>query len=344
MTRKLLIIIAIIITVTGICFAATLSYILFVPNVKENVTDILVINKNTDFKQLTDFIQSKGILKNNRTFIWVAKIMKYDKQVRCGKYQINSGESNREIIRRLRRGQHKPVKFTFNNVRTKEQFAEKLDGIFFFDSNDFYKLLNDSVFLSKYGFNTDNCLAMFIPNTYEIYYDITAEEFFEKMVKLYGNFWQGKRSEEAEEIGLTKIEVSILASIVEEENYRNAEKAIIAGLYMNRLHKGINLCADPTVKYAVGDFTLKRVLNSHLETDSPYNTYKYAGLPPGPIRIPEISSIDSVLHYTHHNYLYMCAKEDFSGYHNFAVTAAQHSANAAKYHRALNRLQRSQKK
>ena len=185
---------------------------------------------------------------------------------------------------------------------------------------------------------------MFIPNTYEIFYDITAEEFFEKMMSMYRNFWQGKRSEEAESIGLTEIEVSILASIVEEENHRNAEKAIIAGLYMNRLHKGINLCADPTVKFAVGDFTLKRVLNSHLETDSPYNTYKYAGLPPGPIRIPEISSIDSVLHYTHHNYLYMCAKEDFSGYHNFAVTAAQHSANAAKYHNALNRLQRSQRK
>ena len=344
MSKKNIIIVSIIILITGICFTAALYCIFFAPNVKKNDSQFLRIDKNTDFEQLTDSLKANDILKNNQTFIWAAKIMRYDKQVRCGKYQINGGENNREIIRRLRRGQHKPVKFTFNNVRTKEQFAEKLDGIFFFDSNDFYKLLNDSVFLSKYGFDTDNCLAMFIPNTYEIYYDITADEFFAKMVKLYGNFWQGKRSEEAEEIGLTKIEVSILASIVEEENHRNAEKAIIAGLYMNRLHKGINLCADPTVKFAVGDFTLKRVLNSHLETDSPYNTYKYAGLPPGPIRIPEISSIDSVLHYTHHNYLYMCAKEDFSGYHNFAVTAAQHSANAAKYHNALNRLQRSQRK
>ena len=230
MSKKNIIIVSIIILITGICFTAALYCIFFAPNVKKNDSQFLRIDKNTDFEQLTDSLKANDILKNNQTFIWAAKIMRYDKQVRCGKYQINGGENNREIIRRLRRGQHKPVKFTFNNVRTKEQFAEKLDGIFFFDSNDFYKLLNDSVFLSKYGFDTDNCLAMFIPNTYEIYYDITAEEFFAKMVKLYGNFWQGKRSEEAEEIGLTKIEVSILASIVEEENHRNAEKAIIAGL------------------------------------------------------------------------------------------------------------------
>lgn len=342
MKKKTVIIISAAIFVTMALLAGIGAYIFFAPNT-DRTQHTLIIPKNANFQQVIDSLKKNNIIKDHNSFKLAAQIMKYEKQVKCGKYHLDEGENNHKIIRRLRRGQHTPVKFTFNNIRTKEQLAEKTDGVFFFESADFYKLLNDSVFLSKYGFNSENCLTGFIPNTYEIFYDITAEEFFEKMMNLYDGFWQGSRSQEAEEIGLSKIEVSILASIVEEENHRNAEKAIIAGLYMNRLHKGMNLCADPTVKYAVGDFTLKRILNSHLEIDSPYNTYKYAGLPPGPIRIPEISTIDSVLHYSHHNYLYMCAKEDFSGYHNFAASASQHAANAAKYHKALNRLQRSKK-
>ena len=169
------------------------------------------------------------------------------------------------------------------------------------------------------------------------YYDISAEGFVEKMYQIYQQFWNENRLAQAKAIGLTPIEVSTLASIVEEENFRAAEKAIIAGLYINRLHKGMLLQADPTVKFALGNFALRRVLNADLSVDSPYNTYKYAGLPPGPIRIPEASTLDSVLHYRHHDYLYMCAKEDLSGYHNFTASAAQHAQNAARYRAALNK-------
>ena len=152
----------------------------------------------------------------------------------------------------------------------------------------------------------------------------------------YDRFWNETRQTRAEEIGLTPVEVSILASIVESETAQKSELKTIAGLYLNRLKRGQLLQADPTVKYAVGDFKLKRILNSHLEIESPYNTYKYAGLPPGPINFPEISSIEAVLDYEKHNYLYMCAKDDFSGYHNFATTLRQHNINAAKYRAALN--------
>jgi UPF0755 protein len=178
---------------------------------------------------------------------------------------------------------------------------------------------------------------MFIPNTYEFYWNTSAEKFVEKMAEEYKNFWNEDRKAKAEKMGLTQSEVSTLASIVEQETQKNDEKARIAGVYINRINIGMPLQADPTVVFAVGDFTIKRVLNSHLRIDSPYNTYLYAGLPPGPICIPSVSSIDGVLNYEKHNYLYFCAKEDFSGYSNFASTLSQHNVNAQKYHRALRK-------
>jgi UPF0755 protein len=178
---------------------------------------------------------------------------------------------------------------------------------------------------------------MFIPDTYEFYWTTTAEEFANRMKLEYDKFWNTERRKKAEEIKLSPAEVTTLASIVQAETAKNEEQKRIAGLYMNRLKRGQLLQADPTVKYAVGDFSLKRILNAHLEIDSPYNTYKYAGLPPGPINFPETTAIDAVLNYEKHNYLYMCAKEDFSGYHNFAVTFDEHSRNAAKYRAALDR-------
>ena len=157
------------------------------------------------------------------------------------------------------------------------------------------------------------------------------------MKREYNNYWNQKRISKAQAIGLTPLQVSTLASIVDEETANNAEKPVVAGLYINRLKKGMLLQADPTVKFALQDFTLKRILLKHLSIDSPYNTYKYAGLPPGPIRIPSVQGLESVLNYARHNYLYMCAKEDFSGTHNFAVTHSQHIVNAKLYQRELNR-------
>ena len=197
-------------------------------------------------------------------------------------------------------------------------------------------LLNDSVYCDSLGFTPETINALFIPNTYEIYWNISADKFIRRMKREYDAFWTPERLKKAEEIGLTPVEASILASIVEEETAASDEYPIVAGLYINRLHAGIPLQADPTVKFAVGDFSLQRILFEHLEIDSPYNTYINTGLPPGPIRIPSKKGIDSVLNYTKHNYIYMCAKEDFSGTHNFASNYADHMANARKYWKALN--------
>ena len=178
-------------------------------------------------------------------------------------------------------------------------------------------------------------MAMFIPNTYEFYWTTTARQFADRMKAEYVRFWNEERIQKAESIGLTPVQVATLASIVQEETNQSSEKPRVAGVYINRLQKGMPLQADPTVKFAAGDITLRRILNRHLETDSPYNTYLYPGLPPGPITFPEISSLESVLNYEKHNYLYSCAKEDFSGFHNFARTNAEHERNAARYHAAL---------
>ena len=199
------------------------------------------------------------------------------------------------------------------------------------------RLMNDSAWCASMEFNRQTIVAMFIPNTYEVYWNVSPERFMARMKREYKAFWNASRQEKAQAAGLSPVEVSVLASIVEEESAAVDEYPVIAGLYLNRLKAGIPLQADPTVKFAVGDFSLRRILDKHLEVDSPYNTYKYAGLPPGPIRIPSIQALDAVLNYTKHRYLYMCAKEDFSGRHNFAVTLAEHNRNAARYRSELNR-------
>lgn len=330
--RTLLLIAVIIIAVAG-----TLLFKCFKNNNIVNYQEVITIPKDANFDQMLDSLRQHQVLKNEKSFRFVCKLRRFDTP-RKGHYHFEKEMNNLEISSMLRKGQHYPVKFTFNNIRTKEQFIDKVGYQFFFSPTELEQLLNDTTFLADYGFNSETCIAAFIPNSYELYYDIEAKDFFDKMMHYYHQFWNEKRTKEAEEIGLTPIEVAILASIVEEENHRAAEKAIIAGLYINRLHKGMLLQSDPTVKYAVGDPTLKRILLEHTRINSPYNTYLYPGLPPAPIRIPEASTMDSVLHYTHHNYLYMCAKEDLSGYHNFAVTLAEHNRNAAAYHRALNRI------
>jgi UPF0755 protein len=257
-----------------------------------------------------------------------------------GRYEIHENETNYQLIKKLRKGQHYPVTFTFNNVRTLTDFVQKTDGTFLFSAQELQNLLENEQYINSLGFTKKTLPALFIPNTYQIYYDIDADEFIERFKSFYYDFWTDKRLELAKTISLTPVEVTTLASIVEEENFKEFEKPIIAGVYLNRLRRGMKLQADPTVKFAVGDVTLSRILFKHLETDSPYNTYMYAGLPPGPIRFSEPSTIDSVLQYTRHNYLYMCAKEDFSGAHNFAATLAEHEKNATKYRNALTIINR----
>ena len=330
--------ILIIIILCVILLAGIAGCIFFKTFFAENVLNrehVVVVPPGADFEQVMDTLRKHEVLKSEASFKKTAEVLKY-KTIRIGKYDISACRTNLDLVRLLRRGQHYPVKFTFNNLRTVDQLVERVGHKFFFEPEELSALLHDRNYMQKYGLSDTTAVCLFIPNTYELYYDITAEGFLERMSGYYDQFWNNQRLRFADTIGLTPVQVATLASIVEEENMRPSEKAIIAGLYINRLNKGMLLQSDPTVKFAIGDFARKRILNADLQVDSPYNTYKYKGLPPGPIRIPEASTMDSVLHYRHHNYLYMCAKEDFSGYHNFTASAAEHARNAARYRAALN--------
>ena len=332
-TKIILIVLAAIILIAGI--ACAVFYKTFLSENVQNREVTVVVPPGADFEQVMDTLRKYEVLKSEETFRKTAEVLKY-KKIKIGKYNLSDCRSNLDLVRMLRRGQHYSVKFTFNNVRTADQFVEKVGNKFFFEPSELQAMLHNRDTMQKYGLNDTTAVCLFIPNTYELYYDITASDFLDKMYDYYLQFWNEQRKATASEIGLTPVQVATLASIVEEENMRPSEKAIIAGLYMNRIHKDMLLQSDPTVKFAIGDFARKRILNADLQVDSPYNTYKYKGLPPGPIRIPEASTMDSVLHYRHHNYLYMCAKEDFSGYHNFTASATVHAQNAARYRAALN--------
>jgi UPF0755 protein len=279
----------------------------------------------------------KGILKDPDAFKEAAEKMNLPKNLKPGRYAVKEGMNNRTLINKLKAGNQDPVKLKFQNIRKKENFAAYLAKNMEADSLSFIKVLDSASLIEKYGFTIDNIYTLFIPNTYELYWNISPTDFLEKMQKQYEKFWTAERKQKASKLNLTAIQVSILASIVDSEALYDKEMPIIAGLYLNRLNRGILLQADPTVIFANDDFTVKRVTNSLLAVNSKYNTYKYAGLPPGPIMMPSINAIDAVLNREENNYIYMCAKEDFSGYHNFAETVQQHDLNAKKYREALNK-------
>lgn len=306
----------------------------FEQNVKHEY--VLLIPENASYEQLTDSLRINDVLLNYKAFKWVSKKKKYHDTIKPGRYLFKKGMNTNQIINMLRGGLQQPVDVTFNNIHFKEELAGRVSKYIEADSLSILNLFSDTKMLDEYGFTPETFRAMFIPNTYEFYWTTTAYEFAERMHAEYERFWNEERKKKAEEMNLTPVEVSILASIVQSETAKKDELKRIAGLYYNRLKRGQLLQADPTVKYAVGDFSLKRILNSHLEIESPYNTYKFAGLPPGPINFPEISSIDAVLNYEKNNYIYMCARPDFSGYHNFSSTLAEHNRNAAAYRKALN--------
>lgn len=307
---------------------------IFKPNVKTE-TSIIIPQKAT-YQMVSDSLFKYQVLIDNTYFDWVARRKKYPQHIKAGKYAFSTQQNSNDIVNMLISGNQIPTKVTFNNLRFMTDLAGKVADDIAPDSTQMLSCLNDSAVWTKYGFNAHTFHAMFIPNTYEMYWTSTPEQFVERMNKEYKRFWNTNRLEKAKTLNLTPVQVIILASIVQEETIKADERPIVAGLYLNRLHRGMFLQADPTIKYAVGDFTLKRILDKHLAVDSPYNTYKYAGLPPGPINFPEISSIDAVLNSTKHKYLYMCAREDFSGYHNFATSLSQHNRNARRYRQALN--------
>ncbi len=256
--------------------------------------------------------------------------------VRLGRYDIGSGRSTLRVFRDLRRGFQTPLSLTIPIVRTTEDLAQFLGEHLEASVEDFRAALTDRKTLSTFGKTPETAICLFIPNTYEVYWTVSPQQLLERMQKESKLFWSSERKAAAQEQGLTPDEVITLASIVENETAYNPEKPQVAGMYLNRLRKSMPLQADPTVKFALGDFSIRRVLHKHLTVDSPYNTYRNLGLPPGPIGIPSLSSIEGVLHAAKHSYLYMCAKEDFSGSHNFAATYEEHLQNAEKYSAALN--------
>lgn len=257
-------------------------------------------------------------------------------KVRTGCYRIEPDRQALMTYRMLRNGIQTPVMVPVPSVRTMEMLASRLSSRLMLDSAQIATALYDESFCQQYGLDVATMPSLFIPDSYEMYWDITLEALMKRMQKENTRFWTKERLGKASGMNLTKEEVSTLASIVEEETANDAEKPTIAGLYLNRLHKHIPLQADPTVKFALGDFSLRRIYNEHLRVDNPYNTYRNLGLPPGPIRIPSKVGLDAVLNYQKHDYIYMCAKEDFSGTHNYAVSYAEHLRNAARYVKALN--------
>lgn len=297
----------------------------------------LFIPSGSNLGDVVNLLYEKNLIQDRGSFEWLAEKKNYRNHVRPGRYRLEDGMSNNNLINMLRAGKQEPVRLTFNNLRTPEELAGVIGSQIEMDSVQLVKIFRDNSFLAQFGYDNRTIMALFIPNTYEIFWNISPKAFFERMQNENNRFWNRERQAKLKNTGLTRIEAYTMASIVEEETVKADEFSIIAGVYMNRIKRGMRLQADPTVKFALGDFTINRILKKHLEVESPYNTYKYAGLPPGPIRMPSIAAIDGVLNFQKHQYLFFCAKEDFSGYHRFAKTLQEHNRNARLYQDALNR-------
>jgi len=311
----------------------------FAPNIfVENTEDTyLYIPDNSTLEDVYTNLQSSANVLSVFTFKTTAKLLNY-KKIRAGRYELKNGMNNFTLVRMLRNGRQTPLKLTFNNIRTKEQLAGRLSKVIMADSLSILQQMNDSAYLADLGFNPNTSIAIFIPNTYEVFWDLDARELIERMHKEYTKFWTDERKSKAAAIPLSPVEVATLASIVEEETNNKAERPMVAGLYINRLKTEMPLQADPTLKFAAGDFSIKRLKLEHILKISPYNTYRNKGLPPGPIRVASENGIDAVLNFAKHDYLFMCAKETLNGEHNFAVTYTEHQANARRYQKALDAL------
>jgi UPF0755 protein len=313
--------------------------IFFIPNIfpRTHEKSFLCIPDSSSFKDVSKLLNKDANVLSNYSFEQAAKLLRYGKRIRSGRYALKAGMNNFQLIRMLRSGRQAPVHLSFNNIRTKEQLAGRLGSQLMADSVSILKLLNDTAFLANYKLNPCTSISLFVPNTYEVFWNMNAKDLFKRMDKEYTSFWTEERKAKAAAIPLSLSEVSTMASIVEEETNNKHDRPMVAGLYINRLKADMPLQADPTIKFAVGDFTIKRVLFAHLRTESAYNTYKYLGLPPGPIRVATPSGIDAVLNYVHHKYIYMCASETLNGEHKFAATWEEHQANAKKYRDELNK-------
>lgn len=306
------------------------------PNVLAGQSQEVFLYEEDDFDSLLQQLQDKNLLRDERSFRKAADYYDYPAQMHSGHYVLEEGMNNKRILQRLRLGLQEPVRIRFHNLRKVEQLAGLLAKQVMADSMSLLEVFYDQKWLDSLGHTAETLPALFIPDTYEVWWNSSPDKLMQLFSRTYEQFWNEDRRARAKSLGLSPVEVSALASIIEEESNVSDEWPVIAGLYLNRLRRRMYLQACPTVKFALNDFSIQRVLKEHTEVYSPYNTYKHLGLPPGPIRIPEKASLLAVLNAEKHNYLYMCAKDDFSGRHYFSSSLAQHNRYAQKYHRALN--------
>ncbi len=341
MLRKIMLTVVVVFVVVALAGAFWVYRAVYAPNVtappEGEKYHQVYIRTGWGYEQVLQMLTEKNIIINKTGFDKIARQMNYPQKVYPGRYLVEGGMSNRALALLLRSGKQTPYDIAIHNIRTKPDLVQLICSKLETDSIELTRMLNDTAYLAQHNLTPQNVIGMFIADTYRFNWNTDAETFFKRMKREYDNFWTDERIQKARLNGLTPFEAITLASIVEEETAQNDEMNQIAGVYYNRLSANMPLQADPTVKFAVGDFSLKRILTEHLAIESPYNTYKYTGLPPGPIRIPSLTALQAVLNPTEHSYLYFCAKEDFSGYHNFAVTYEEHLINARKYRDELNR-------
>ncbi len=335
--KKLILLIVSLLLIVGGVLTYNIYNKIYAPStIKEG---FIYIKTNSSLKDVENEI--RPFLKRVKPFIWVANRKKYSSVIRAGKFKIPKGISNNDLINLLRSGKQTPIKLVFNNQHSLENLAGRIAVQIEADSTAILNAITDVSFLKKHKFTSKTALGMYVPNSYEFYWNTDAEQFRDRMHKEYNRFWTEKRIKKARELKLNRTQVIALASIVQKETAKVSERPIVAGLYLNRIKRRIPLGADPTIIYALKekygqDFTVKRVLFKDLKIDSPYNTYIHRGIPPSLIAMPDISSIDAVLFSTKHKYIFMCADVDKIGYHAFAITLKQHNRNAAKYHRWMN--------
>lgn len=318
--------------------SAGAAYVLFKPNTGAFYQGhYLYVRTGSTYEEVKEELQSMGFVSDIRSFDLLARRAGYTDRVQAGKYEIRKGMSNYQIVRMLRSGRQTPVKLVINKLRTRQDFINLIARNLEADTNILKHIMADTVFLSQYGLDTNTVMCAVMPDTYEFYWNTSPEKVFRKIAANYARFWTDARKAQAKAQGLSPQQSIVLASIVEEESNMNDERPLIASVYLNRLRKGIKLQADPTARFAYGDFLIKRITGVQTGIPSAYNTYYVSGLPPGPICTPSPGSIEAVLKAPRNNYLYFCAKENFSGYHNFASTLQEHYHNAKRYHDALNR-------
>ena len=333
--KKILIPLIIFSTVLSTC-SVYIYQMLYSPNFLINSDEkFITINEKIEFNQLIKSLERDTIINDILSFSVLSKIMEYQENIKEGAYKVKTNMSNYDMITMLRSGNQTPINITFSYARKMDDLAEKITEKLKISKDDLINYLYSNI--KDYNdFNKSDIISIFLPDTYEVYWNISPKKLTDKMFKEYNKFWNNERLAKLNKINLNQKEAIVLASIVASESRMLDEADIIAGVYMNRLNRNMRLQADPTLVFAANDYTIRRVLNKHKKIKSPYNTYIHKGLPPGPIRLASKNYIDAVLNYEKHEYIYMCAKEDFSGYHAFAKNLTDHNRNAKKFQIALD--------